>query len=98
MTRMEMVRIDYPEHGINCKKVGTCDVCGEKITRYRRIAQRQTPWNFNDRGKVKSISEIMAENREDYERWRLEPLRHEACLRKTKEAIDVDLPGMFLRR
>jgi hypothetical protein len=74
-----MTRVNFQEYGVTGKKSGICPKCGRRAVRSAKFFQTQNPFNRNKQGDVKSVDEIMEENRQRLFRWKEEPVYHEKC-------------------
>ena len=63
---------------LTAKKSGKC-ACGKRVTRQQTFYQTHNPFNTNADGQVKTVGEIMAENRAKADAWQREPVECSNC-------------------
>ena len=74
-----MAIVNFKEYGVSGKKSGICPKCGKRATRSAKFWQTQNPFNKNSDGRIKSIDDIMEENRQELFKWKKEPVYHAKC-------------------
>lgn len=84
-----MTKINFKEYGVKGRKSGICPICWKKASRSTSFWQTQSQFNTNPLGQVKTVKEIMAENKEKLFKWESEPVYHAKCeLNQTPSPIN----------